>query len=75
MGNILDQNSLARTQMLTEKELASRLNMSVQWVRAARQKGSGPKVTKIGRSVRYHIDDVEKFENLCREVGSQKYPQ
>lgn len=47
--------------MLTEKELAKLLHVSVQTVRRMRKKGTGPAHTKIGRLIRYAITDVEKW--------------
>ena len=47
--------------LLPEKKAAHIYNMSVHWFRRKRKVGGGPRVTKIGRSVRYHIDDLEKY--------------
>lgn len=49
-------------QAISEWEVAARLGMSVSWVRKARQKGGGVPYHKNGKSVRYHISDVEEFQ-------------
>lgn len=49
-------------QAINEWEVAARLGMSVSWVRKARQKGGGVPYHKNGKSVRYHIPDVEEFQ-------------
>ncbi|WP_439601836.1 helix-turn-helix transcriptional regulator [Devosia sp.] len=50
------------TLFLTEDELAVRQNRSVKTIQTERQKGGGVPFRKFGRAVRYHIDDVEKWE-------------
>ena len=47
--------------MLTEKELAAILNVSVQTVRRMRKKGTGPAHIKIGRLIRYRVEDIERW--------------
>jgi lipoate-protein ligase B len=49
-------------QAINEWEVATMLGMSVSWVRKARQKGGGVPYHKNGKSVRYHIPDVEEFQ-------------
>ena len=49
-------------QAINEWDLASRLGMSVSWVRKTRQKGGGVPYHKNGKSVRYYLSDVEAFE-------------
>jgi hypothetical protein len=46
----------------TEKELAERHRRSVKTLRNERLSGRGVPYVKIGRSVRYRLDDVERFE-------------
>lgn len=45
-----------------ENWLAARLGMSVKYVRALRYKGEGPKVTYLGRNVRYRLREVLAYE-------------
>ena len=51
-----------------EKWLAARWGMSVKTVQSMRDKGTGPRVTRFGRSVRYRLRDIVKFER--RSSGS-----
>lgn len=51
---------------LTTNELADRWGISSMTLRKWRWQGSGPAYIKLGESrnaeVRYHIDDVERYE-------------
>jgi hypothetical protein len=51
---------------LTTDEVAGRWSMSRRTLEGWRDKGIGPTYHKIGCTVRYHIDDVERFERLWR---------
>lgn len=46
----------------TTGELASRWAQSNRTLEGWRLKGIGPEYHKIGASVRYHIDDIERYE-------------
>jgi excisionase family DNA binding protein len=48
-------------QALSEREAASRLNLSVATLRAWRKKGKGPRFVRFGRAVRYIDSDVRRF--------------
>ena len=48
---------------LTEKELALHLSMSVSWVQKCRYEGTGVRVSKLGRSVRYAVQDISNYKN------------
>ena len=39
--------------LLTAKEVAARLKVSLSWLAKARMRGDGPPYVKIGRSIRY----------------------
>tara|TARA_R110002072_G_scaffold216863_3_gene374400 strand:- start:7953 stop:8153 length:201 start_codon:yes stop_codon:yes gene_type:complete len=47
---------------LTTAELANRWAQSKRTLEGWRNKGAGPNYHKIGGSVRYHVDDIERFE-------------
>src|ERR1044071_8203018 len=47
---------------LNEKQLAARWGVSVRTLQAARVKGSGVAFVRIGRSVRYRLEDVLVYE-------------
>ena len=54
--------------LLTTKEAARYYNKSVAWFERARWLGDGhgPRYSKIGRSVRYHADDLIAFFEKSR---------
>ena len=52
---------LLRSRLLTERELAEKLGVSVSSVRHWRYSLQGPPVRKVGRSVRYAEAEVEKW--------------
>ncbi|WP_200956709.1 helix-turn-helix transcriptional regulator [Tsuneonella troitsensis] len=51
---------------LTTEEAAARWSMSARTLEGWRDKGIGPIYHKIGSRVRYHVDDIERFEKLWR---------
>ncbi len=52
-------NSPRRVQ--TEKEAADYSNFSVRTLQKWRVVGGGPKFLKVGRSVRYRLEDLDAF--------------
>jgi hypothetical protein len=48
---------------LNEKQLAERWAVSVRTLQAARVKGGGVPFVRIGRSVRYRLEDVLAYEH------------
>ena len=59
--------------LLTEKEAASVLNVSVSYLRLSRSEGvrgkrtPAPKYVKIGKSVRYKKDELQRWVNALPE--------
>jgi len=51
-----------------EKEVARILNISPKTVQKWRREGEGPRFCKLGRMVRYKIDDFEDWTNR-RRIG------
>jgi hypothetical protein len=47
-----------RERLLTPKDAASFLRVSLSWLAKARMRGDGPPFVKLGRSVRYREDDL-----------------
>lgn len=47
---------------LNEKQLAERWGVSVRTLQAARVKGGGVPFVRIGRSVRYRVEDILAYE-------------
>ena len=52
----------AENRTLTDVEVATRLGVSRFTVRSWRLKGQGPKFLKMGRAVRYRVQDVDEYE-------------
>ena len=48
-------------QLLTEREAAKLLRVSVQLLRKWRATGIGPKYIKLGKCVRYSLADIELY--------------
>jgi hypothetical protein len=53
---------------LTNEDLAERYKVGLGTIREWRAKGTGPRVTKLGQLVRYHVEDVLAWERTHREV-------
>ncbi|WP_205958316.1 helix-turn-helix transcriptional regulator [Qipengyuania sediminis] len=49
---------------LTTTDIALRWQISKRTLEGWRDKGIGPNYHKIGNRVRYHIDDIERFERV-----------
>ncbi|MBT2748378.1 helix-turn-helix domain-containing protein [Lysobacter sp. ISL-50] len=47
---------------LSTEELAERWRVAARTVKRWRSEGIGPRSVKVARSVRYRLDDVERFE-------------
>lgn len=45
--------------LYTDRDLAERLQVSLETVRYWRKKGTGPRAIKVGRAVRYRESDVQ----------------
>ena len=58
---------------LTEKQLASRHQLSVKTLRNARVTGSYIRFVQLGRTVRYQLSDVVAYEeaNLARSTSDR----
>ena len=54
-----------------EKQAAEWLGLSVRWLQESRVTGEGPPFLKIGRSVRYRIEDLDAWsrERLHRSTS------
>jgi hypothetical protein len=59
---------------LTEKQLASRHQLSVKTLRNARVSGSYIRFVRLGRTVRYRLSDVIAYEeaNLVRSTSDHR---
>lgn len=58
-------------QWINEDAVSQLTGMSLSTLRSWRFKGLGPAYSKVGRSVRYGVDDVEHFM-LSHKVQNKK---
>ena len=49
------------TALLTEQEAARLLKVTVKAVQGWRYRGGGPRFVKVGRCVRYRLEDLQAF--------------
>lgn len=58
--------------LLNEHQAAEYLNLSVRSLQAWRVRGCGPRYSKIGRSVRYRLCDLDAFvaDNLTPSTSA-----
>ena len=49
------------TTLLTEQEAAALLKVTVKGVQGWRHRGGGPRYCKVGRLVRYRLEDLQAF--------------
>lgn len=47
--------------VLTEKDAASYIGMSIFYLRQRRMRGGGPSFLRFGRSIRYQLADLEAW--------------
>ncbi len=60
----------AATPWLTTPQLAERWQTTEQALLKLRHLGKTPRAIKIGKSLRWHIDDVTAFETQRREASA-----
>jgi predicted site-specific integrase-resolvase len=53
--------SSAGTEPLTEADAAVRLGLKVATLRAWRHQGKGPAFVRLGRAIRYLVNDIDEF--------------
>jgi predicted DNA-binding transcriptional regulator AlpA len=58
--------------LLTPRETADRLRVSVSWLAKARMRGDGPPYVKIGRSVRYPENAVHQWVKSQMHLSTSK---
>jgi predicted site-specific integrase-resolvase len=57
----MDQGMLVLPRMLSEKQAAQMLAVSVAALRRWRREGRGPQFTRLQRCIRYDVRAIEKF--------------
>jgi excisionase family DNA binding protein len=58
---------------LTPKKLAAYLHTSARTLERWRSEGRGPRYSKCGHKVLYHIDDVEAYLNANKHSHTSQY--
>jgi len=58
---------------LTSTEAADHLGLSRRTLEAWRVSGGGPCFRKFGRSVRYHLEDLERFSDQRRRIRTSDH--
>jgi hypothetical protein len=61
--------------LLTEREVAAKLKISISGVRKLRWAGRGPKCLRWGRLIRYRARDVEDWLTSAYEQSEVREPQ
>jgi hypothetical protein len=59
---------------LNEKQLAERWGVSIRTLQATRVKGGGVPFVRIGRSVRYRLEDVLAYEQARLRTNTSETP-
>ncbi len=61
------EKGMSLPELLTEKQVSERWNVSLNTLRFWRSTGDGPPYVKLGRSVRYNVSALEKYlrRNTC----------
>lgn len=57
----------AAPELLTAKQVAERLQLSIWTLRNWRRDRKGPKYLRLGRSVRYRLEDIIAWENTSAQ--------
>ena len=55
--------------LLTRQEVEDRFGVTKRYLELATMRGEGPRVVRVGRLVRYRIQDVRTWIEACAERG------
>jgi len=58
--------------LLRQKDVAVMLDVSGSWLEQIRLRGGGPAFCKIGKNVRYRIEDVKEWINAQRRFNTSQ---
>ncbi len=58
------------TELLTEQQVAELLQVKIKGLQAGRSRGGGPPFVKLGRCVRYRLEDLEAFLTASRRAST-----
>lgn len=62
----------SRDALMTEADVARRLNLAVGTLQSWRITGKGPEFVKLGRAVRYRPEDIERFVQASLTAGARE---
>ena len=65
---------MATKEWLSNQQLAQRYDVSLDTVRRWRLHGDGPAGIRVGRHVRYALEDVEAWEDERRQAEQARRP-
>lgn len=57
-----------RTPWLTRKEVTAYTHLSLSYLRQLRAEGRGPKAVRLGRGLKFHRADVDRWLAQFKEV-------
>ena len=58
--------------LLTPKEAATRMKVSLSWLAKARMRGDGPPYIRIGRSIRYRDTDLLQWMKSRQRLSTSE---
>jgi predicted DNA-binding transcriptional regulator AlpA len=67
-----DQELNGRERLLTARDAADRLRLSLSWLAKARMRGDGPPYVKLGRSVRYGESALAKWTHSRTRLSTSE---
>ena len=67
--------SATYAELINEEHASTILKVSARTLQAWRVRGYGPKFIKVGRSVRYRLEDLQTFvnENVYQSTSEKRY--
>ncbi len=68
----IEPKPLFSRRLLTEAEAAMYLHVSRSFLAKARCVGGGPRFVKIGRAVRYELDDLREFAERAKRRSTSE---
>jgi len=70
--NGVKQKTLSEFELLTPKEAAQFLRVSVSFLAKARMRGDGPRYRKLSRAVRYLRSDLSDWLRACAKTSTSQ---
>ena len=62
------------TSLLNTAQVAKILNVNASWVHHRRADGRGPDFIRVGKGIRYRVEDVQAYLNKNLTVLNEKAP-